>query len=56
MKTTIKESMKILLLHYFNEISHDPKNTDSSVQAAYADNFVTDMERYLRAYNDFKED
>ena len=56
MKATIKASMKIMLLHYFAEIVNDPDNKDADVQACYADSFTDDMERYLRAYNDFKED
>jgi len=56
LKATIKASMKIMLLHYFAEIANDPNSKDSEVQACYADNFVADMERYLKAYNEFKED
>lgn len=56
MKATIKASMRTLLLHYFAEIVNDPDNKDADVQAGYADSFVIDIERYLRAYNDFKED
>lgn len=56
MKATIKASMKALLLHYFAEFANDPENKDAEVQAGYADSFTDDMERYLRAYNDFKED
>lgn len=56
MKTTIKKALEDLALHYFEEVAHDPNRTDITVLKGYAENYVNDVEKYLSAYNDFKED
>ncbi len=55
MKKEIKQSMKKLLMARLEEFSHEPKQDKVTIEH-YANNFVTEFERYLRAYNDFKED
>ena len=55
MKRVIKESMKSLLVKYLSEFSRE-KDPDARQIECYANNFVTEFERYLAAYNEFKED
>lgn len=55
MKKEIKQSMKKLLMARLEEFSHEPKQDKVTIEC-YANNFVVEFERYLRAYNDFKED
>ena len=55
MKRVIKESLKALLVKRFSEFARE-KNQDAQQIETYANNFVTEFERYLAAYNEFKED
>lgn len=55
MKKVIKQSLKELFFKYLMEFRHET-DKDSRQIESYANNFVTEFERYLEAYNDFKED
>ena len=55
MKKAIKEGMKNLVVKYLTEFAHD-KEKDAGTIECYANNFVNDFERWMAAYNDFKED
>ena len=55
MKKIIKSSMKEMLMRYLTNFSHE-KEMDSVQIESYANNFVNEFERYLNAYNDFKEE
>lgn len=56
MKQVLKNSIRELALHYFEEVARDPESKDITVLQTYADNYIRDIERYLSAYNDFKEE
>lgn len=55
MKKVIKKSMKELLIKYLTEFRAEDDKDNLQIES-YANNFVTEFERYLEAYNDFKED
>lgn len=55
MKPVIKQSMKTILIKYLNEFLTE-KEKDFSTVEHYAHNCVEEIERYLKAYNEFKED
>lgn len=55
MNKTIKQSMKEMLYTRLLEFSYETTKDLSTVEH-YAEKFVEDFERYLRAYKEFKED
>ena len=52
----MREGIKKLLFKLLVEIVRDPQNRDPEVVAAYADNFVKDMYRYIQAVREFREE
>lgn len=54
MKRVIKESMRGILFNLLVDFSTEEKK-DSETIKHYTDQFVTQFERYLGAYNDFKD-
>lgn len=56
MKHTLKASLALLMEKYLIEFMRDPNYKDAGQIQHYATKFADDYERYLRAYNDFKED
>lgn len=55
MKKILKKSMKQMLIKYLAEFSKEKDQSPAQVET-YANNFVNEYERYLNAYNEFKED
>lgn len=55
MKPVIKQSMETILIKYLNEFLTE-KEKDFSTVEHYAHNCVEEFDRYLKAYNEFKED
>lgn len=55
MKSVIKDSMKTMLVKYFANFGME-RERDMKQCKSYADSFVNEFERYLKAYNEFKED
>lgn len=55
MKRLIKESMKALLVKRFSEFARE-KEQDAAQIETYANNFITEFERYLRAYHEFEKE
>ncbi len=55
MKKVLKESMESMLTKTLTEFSHE-KEQDPETIKCYTDKFIDDFERYLRAYNEFKEE
>jgi hypothetical protein len=55
MKSVIKDSMKTMLVKYFANFGME-RERDMKQCESYADSFVDEFERYLKAYNEFKED
>lgn len=55
MKRVIKDAMKSMLIKYFTNFGME-KERDMKQCQSYADNFLEEFERYLRAYNEFKEE
>lgn len=55
MKRVIKDSMEQMLIKYFANFGME-KERDMKQCQSYADAFLEEFERYLRAYNEFKED
>lgn len=55
MKRVIRDSMKTMLTKYFANFGME-KDRDMKQCQSYADNFIEEFERYLKAYNEFKED
>lgn len=54
MKRVIKDSMRTILFNLLVDFSTEEK-MDSETIKHYVDQFITNFERYLRAYNDFKD-
>ena len=55
MKRVIRSSLKLILVKAFVEFALE-KDHDSKQIEAYANGTVEEFERYLAAYNEFKED
>lgn len=55
MKATIKASLKMLIEKALTEFSRESNQGEEQVEA-YAKSVVSDFERYLKAYYEFKED
>lgn len=55
MKRVIKEGMKNLVVKYLSEFARENEKDAGTIEH-YANNFVNDFERWMAAYNDFKED
>ena len=55
MKKILKKSMKQMLIKCLAEFSKEKDQSPAQVET-YANNFVNEYERYLNAYNEFKED
>ena len=56
MKAVIRQSMKEMLNKLLLEFCNDGTRKDSAVIEHYAESFVENFERYLKAYHEFKED
>lgn len=56
MKAVIRQSMKEMLFKLLLEYNNDTTRKDNAVIEHYAESFVENFERYLKAYNEFKED
>lgn len=54
MKKTIKQSMRTMLVKYLVDFGFEIEKNTATAEF-YADNFVEEFERYLTAYNEFKE-
>lgn len=52
----MREGIKKLLMKLLVEFARDSQNKDPEVVAAYADNFVRDMYRYIQAVREFREE
>lgn len=55
MKKVIKDSMKEMLVNMLMDFRHEDEMNMSTIEY-YAGNYVNKVEKYLQAYNDFKED
>lgn len=55
MKKVVRDSMKDMCVKMLKDFRSETEQDDGQVEA-YANNFVSSFERYLRAYNEFKED
>lgn len=55
MKKVLKQSMEIILVKHLMEFTREP-NKDLSTIKHYAETFTNEYEKYLMAYNEFKED
>lgn len=54
MKRVIKKRMRSILFNLLVDFSTEEKK-DSETIKHYADQFIVQLERYLGAYNDFKD-
>lgn len=52
----MREGIRRLLTKMLIEFARDQQNKDPEVVAAYADNFVKDMYRYIQAVREFREE
>lgn len=55
MKSVIRDSMKTMLVKYFADFGME-RERDMKQCESYADSFIAEFDRYLKAYNEFKED
>ena len=55
MKPVVKQSMVNMMTKYLMNFRAEPDKDDAQI-ASYASHFADEFERYLSAYNDFKEE
>jgi hypothetical protein len=51
----MKKGLYELVLHYLEEVAHDPERNNPDQLAAYAVNFVEDIQRWVAARLDFRD-
>lgn len=56
MKKVIHDSFKSIIANHLAEFAREKGNTNKPIIDHYAEHCVAEFERYLKAYNDFKED
>lgn len=55
MKRVLRESLKGILVKHLMDFTMEKDKTLATIEH-YAEHSVTEFERYLEAYNDFKEE